>query len=270
MNPIIFSIGKFQFRWYTALIILAFLCVSALVSIEGRKFKFNKDFLFNLIFWTVIMAFLGARIYYVIFNWSYYSKNLSEIFKIWQGGLAIHGGLIAGAITIFIYSKKYKVNPLKVFDIVAVPMLLGQAIGRWGNFFNSEAHGTITTIAKLKSLHVPNFIIKGMNIDGIYYQPTFLYESLWCLLCFLILLIVRRYRYIKTGQLTALYMILYSIGRFFIETFRTDSLMLGGFKVAQIVSFIMIIAGLILFFVCKKKSKFENLYNENLNKEIDF
>ena len=270
MNPIAFKIGIFELRWYTIFIIVAFLIVSLLVVREGKKFGFSNDFLFNLIFWTVIIAFLGARIYYVLFNWDYYSSHLDEIIKIWQGGLAIHGGLIAGSITVIFYAKKYKANIFKLLDIICVPMFLGQAIGRWGNFFNSEAHGAATTIGKLKSLHVPQFIINGMQIDGIYYQPTFLYESLWCLMCFLILLIVRRYKYIKNGQLIALYMILYSMGRFVIESSRTDSLMFLGFKAAQIISVIMMITGIVLFFVLKKKSKFENLYNEKLEKEINF
>ena len=270
MNPVAISLGPLEIRWYTILIILAFLIVSFFISKEAKRFKFSKDFIFNLIFWTVIMSFLGARIYYVIFNWSYYASHLDEIIKIWQGGLAIHGGLIAGTITILVYSKKYKVNVLKLLDIVVVPLLLGQAIGRWGNFFNSEAHGAATSLNALQSLHIPRFIINGMNIGGVYYQPTFLYESLWCLIGFIVLLFIRRYKYIKIGQITALYLVWYGVGRFFIEASRTDSLMLGGFKSAQIISVIMFVGGIILFFALHRKSKFENLYNNISDDEIEF
>ncbi len=270
MNPIAISLGKFEIRWYTLFIIIAFLIVSFLVFKEAKKFNFSKDFMFNLIFWIIIIGFLGARIYYVLFNWNYYSNHLDEIIKIWQGGLAIHGGLIAGTFTIFVYAKKYKVNFLKLLDIICVPLLLGQAIGRWGNFFNSEAHGAATTIQVLQSFHIPKFIINGMNIDGIYYHPTFFYESILCLIAFIVLFFIRRFKYIKIGQTTALYLIFYGIIRFFIESSRTDSLIFFGFKAAQVISIIMIILGLILFFALYRKSKFENLYNEVNEEQINF
>ena len=115
-----------------------------------------------------------------------------EACKIWEGGLAIHGGLIAGLLVILLYCKKYKVRAIRMFDFIVPALLLAQAIGRWGNFFNSEAHGPATTLAHLQSLHIPSFIIEGMKIDGIYYTPTFLYESIWCLIGFIVILIVRR------------------------------------------------------------------------------
>lgn len=270
MNPFVFELGSFSLRWYTLIIFIAFVVVSYLVFKECKRFNLNKDYVFNLIFWTVIFGFLGARLYYVIFNWSYYSGNLLEIIKVWQGGLAIHGGIIAGVITIIVYTKKYSVNTLKILDICSVPLLLGQAIGRWGNFFNSEAHGSATTLSKLESLHIPEFIIKGMEIDGIYYHPTFFYESIWCLLGFIILLVIRRNKYTKIGSLICLYLMWYSFGRFFIESMRTDSLMFGGFKAAQLLSIVLFAISFIYLVFINKKSKFENLYNEMGRQEINF
>jgi phosphatidylglycerol:prolipoprotein diacylglycerol transferase len=149
-----------------------------------------------------------------------------------------------------------------MLDMIVVGLLIGQAIGRWGNFFNGEAHGPMTSLEFLTSLHLPNFIIEGMKIHGIYYQPTFFYESLWCLIGFILILIFRRRYYRKIGQTTAFYMIWYGIGRFFIESMRTDSLMLGNFKIAQIVSIILVVIGIILMIYKNQGSKLVNRYND--------
>ena len=269
MNPILFSIGSFNIRWYSLFILIAVIIGMYLFTKEGKRFGISSDFLFNLAFWTIVFGIIGARIYYVIFNFSEYKDNLISVLEIWNGGLAIHGGLIAGFITMFLYCKKYKFNILKATDMIVVPVILGQAIGRWGNFFNSEAHGAVTSLYRLEQLHIPKFIIDGMKIGGLYYHPTFLYESLWCILGFIILLIVRRFKYIKKGQITSIYLMWYSLGRFFIEAMRTDSLMLGGFKAAQIVSILLFILGLIMFMILSRKGKFEDLYNEE-EKEVKF
>lgn len=229
---------------------------------ESKRFKIPENYMTNLIILTLIFGIIGARIYYVIFEWPYYSKNLLEILKVWEGGLAIHGGIIAGLLFVNIYTKKYKLNTLKMLDMIVVGLIIGQAIGRWGNFFNSEAHGGITTLEFLTSLHLPNFIIEGMKIHGIYYHPTFLYESFWCIIGFIIMLIYRRRYYRKIGQVTAFYMIWYGIGRFFIESMRTDSLMLGNFKIAQIISIIFIILGILLMIIKVREPKTENRYND--------
>ncbi len=263
MNPVLFSIGNIEIMWYSVLILIGIIIGLFLVIKEGEKFGYDKDFLFNLIFWTIIFAFLGARIYYVIFNFSLYQNDPFAIFKIWEGGLAIHGGLIFGAIMIFIYGKKHKVNVIRILDIIAPAIILAQSIGRWGNFFNSEAHGPVTSLATLQNLNIPEFIIDGMFINGNYYHPTFLYESIWCLIGFIVLLIIRKFKYVKCGQMISIYLIWYGIGRFFIESMRTDSLMAGGFKAAQIVSIIMILGGIIYTIYINRKSKFENLYNAN-------
>lgn len=261
MNPILITIGSIEIKWYSVLILLGVTLSIHMLIKEGKRYNVSKDFLFNLAFWTVIFGILGARLYYVIFNWEHYSNDLTSIFKIWNGGLAIHGGIIAGFITMFIYCKKYKANLLKITDMTVVPLLISQAIGRWGNYFNSEAHGVVTSYEQLKNLLIPEYVINGMEIAGLYYHPTFYYEFIWCLIGFIILLVLRRLKYIKTGQLTAIYLMWYSFGRFFVESLRTDSLMLGGFKVAQIISIILFITGLIMLMILSRKGKFEDLYN---------
>ena len=259
MNPIAFSLFGYEVKWYSIMILIGALIGYFLIDRESKKFKINKDFIFNMFFWTLIIGIIGARLYYVMFSWDYYGSHVNEIWHIWEGGLAIHGGIIFGLITLSLYCKKK--------DIVVPSLILAQAIGRWGNFFNSEAYGAATTLEHLKSLPIPSFVINGMNINGIYYTPTFFYESMWCLLGFILLLIYRRTKFSKVGQLTALYLIWYGLGRFFIEASRTDSLIFFGFKIAQIVSIIMIIIGVCLIINSAKKSKYEDLYNDINNIE---
>ena len=270
MNPVLVTIFGFDIRWYSVLLLIAIIIGLYLFMKEGQKYEFSKDFLFNLAFWVIIFAFIGARLYYVIFNYKYYLNDPISIFKVWEGGLAIHGGLIGGFITLVLYCRRYHTRITKITDMLSIPLLLGQAIGRWGNFFNGEAHGSATTLFALRNSHIPNFIIEGMQINGVYYHPTFFYESLWCLLGVLVLLVVRHYKYLKVGQLTSIYLMWYSVGRFFIESIRTDSLMLGGFKVAQLVSIALFILGLFIFMILSRKGKFEDLYTEAKGSEIHF
>lgn len=265
MNPIAFTVFGFDIRYYSLLILLAVFFAYALITKEARKFKIPGDFVFNLFFWTLIFGIIGARLYYVIFNWEYFSSHINEIWQIWNGGLAIHGGIIVGLITLSIYCRKYNFRIMRMLDMCAGPMILAQAIGRWGNFFNSEAYGVATTLEHLQSLHIPQFVIDGMYINGVYYTPTFFYESMWCIIAFIIIFIFTKRRYTKVGQPTALYLILYGAGRFFIEASRTDSLIFMGFKMAQIVSVIMVVIGVIIFILGAQKSKFEDLYNDNNN-----
>lgn len=265
MNPVLIDLGIIKIYWYSILIFLAILTGGTIVLKESKRFNIPENFMLNLFFWIIPVSLIGARLYYVIFNWSLYANDLASIFKVWEGGLAIHGGIIAGLIFAIIYTQKYKVNTLFILDFIVVGVIIGQAIGRWGNFFNGEAHGGIVAYETLKKFLLPDFIIQGMKIDGNYYQPTFLYESIWCLIGFGVLLYIRRLKYIKIGQITCCYFIWYGIGRFFIESLRTDSLMLGSFKVAQIVSLIMIITGIIFLFILGRGSKFNNQYNDVTN-----
>lgn len=268
MNPIMFSLGPIEFRWYSVLILIACFLTSYLAQKEGERFGFQKEFTFNLLFWSLLGSILGARLYYVLFNLDIYLKEPIEIIKIWHGGLAIHGGLIAGLLVAIIYCKKYKVRLVRILDVIVVPLLLAQAIGRWGNFFNQEAHGVATTVTHLKALLIPNFIIKGMTIDGVVYTPTFLYESIVCLIGFIILAVIRRGKYTKVGTMTSSYLMIYGFLRFFIEISRTDALMIGGFKIAQIVSVIMFSVGLGMAMIISRKGKFEDLYNDKDNNTI--
>ena len=269
MDRYIFSIGDVNIEWYSVLIVIGAILAIIMIIREAKRYGYPKDFVFNMCFWTIIVGIIGARLYYVLFNLDLYT-NIVDVFKIWEGGLAIHGGIIFGLITCFLYCKKYKVRTVRVVDFIVPGLLLAQAIGRWGNFFNGEAHGAVTSLGALQDLHIPNFIIEGMNIGGVYYQPTFLYESLWCLLGVIVILIVRRLKITKVGQPTAIYLMWYGLGRFFIETMRTDSLMLGGFKVAQIVSVIMIIVGLIVIMITGRKGRYEDLYDQDEQETIKF
>ena len=256
MNPILLDLGFIQIRWYSVLILFAFIIGYFLVINRCKKKGISTMQISDVCFYLIIVCIIGARLYYCLFNLKDY-KNIIDIFKIWEGGLAIHGGVIAGIIFIYFYTKKKKISLLDVLDIFAPALVLGQAIGRWGNFFNSEAFGPETTLSILKSLNIPEFIIDGMYIDHAYHHPTFLYESIGCLIIFIIIMIVRNLKTIKSGQIASIYFIFYGIIRFFIESLRQDSLMLFNLKVAQLVSIIMIIIGLYLFIRPCIRSKYD-------------
>ncbi len=268
MDRVAVDLGPIQIYWYSIFIFIGLLVASILIFKEARRRNIDEDFLVNLIFNTIIIGLIGARLYYVLFNLPYYIANPIEIFAIWNGGLAIHGGVFAALIFIIIYCKKHEVNCLQILDIMVVGLIIGQAIGRWGNFFNGEAYGQITSLEELKEQQIPMFIINGMYILGEYRQPTFFYESTWCLSGFLAMLIIRKYKYLKRGQLTGFYLFWYGFGRFLIESMRTDALMLGSLKMAQIVSIVFIIVGIILFFynVFKSTKEDKKLYTEDLTK----
>ena len=159
MDPVLFDFGFIQVRWYSVILLASFIIGMFFVFREGKRLGIDKDFLFNLMFWTIVFSLIGARLYYVLFNFSEYSNNLIEIVKVWHGGLAIHGGIIAGVITVIVYTKKYNVDIFKVLDILAPALLIGQAIGRWGNFFNSEAHGAATSLQLCKIFIFPNLLL---------------------------------------------------------------------------------------------------------------
>lgn len=254
MDRILISIGPITIYWYSFLIFLSILIGLLIVKKEVVKTKLDKDFIFDLIFYLIPVAIIGARIYYVIFNYSVFKDNFIDVFKIWEGGLAIYGAVIAGILFTIYYCKKKKQSILLTLDILAPCLVLGQAIGRWGNYFNGEAHGVVTSLEYLKSIHIPNFIINGMYINGNYYIPTFLFESIWCIIVFIILILVRnKIKYKKEGIIVCLYFILYSLGRFFIEGLRTDSLYLFNFRVSQIVSILLIIIGIVGIILLNKK-----------------
>ena len=194
MDRVALEIGPIQIYWYSIFIFLGLLIASIIIFKEARKRNIDEDFLINLIFNTIIIGLIGARVYYVLFNIPYYASNPIEILAVWNGGLAIHGGIFAAVTFILIYCKKKNVNSLQLLDIIVVGLIIAQAIGRWGNFFNSEAYGQVTTYAELKAQQIPTFIINGMYILGEYRQPTFFYESTWCFAGFLAMLIIRKYK----------------------------------------------------------------------------
>ena len=266
MERVAIDFGPIQIYWYSIIVFVGLLVGSIIIFKEARKRKISEEFLINLICDSIIIGIIGARLYYVLFNLSYYLHNPLEIFAFWNGGLAIHGGVFAALIFIIIYCKKNKINILQTLDVVVVGLIIGQAIGRWGNFFNAEAYGQITTLSTLQSQGIPKFIIDGMYILGEYRQPTFLYESVWCLAGFIALLIIRKCKYLKRGQLTGFYLIWYGLARFVIEAMRSDSLMLGNLKIAQVVSVIFVLAGMILavYNVIKSTNEDQKLYTEDL------
>ena len=265
MNPVAFTLFNFEVRWYSLFILIGAALAFFLMSHEAKRLNIKKDFIFNTFFWALLFGIIGARLYYVLFHWGYFASHTGEIWQIWQGGLAIHGGIIFGIITIFIYSKKHNFRPIRFLDIAAPALIIAQAIGRWGNFANAEAYGAATTYAHLKSLGIPNFIIDGMYINGTYYTPTFLYESIWCIIGFIVIYFLRKRKFTKVGDATAIYLIWYSIGRFFIEASRTDSLMFLNFKVAQLISIALIIIGIVILVLNARKNKYEDLYNDVTN-----
>lgn len=245
IDPTAFNLGPLSIKWYGIIIAVGIL-IGYFIAQESLKYVgLHKDTLVDIIFYSALFGFLMARIYFVIFQWPYYMENPGEIPKIWHGGIAIHGGLIGGFITGIIVCKIKNLNPFQIGDIVAPSIILAQGIGRWGNFMNHEAHGDPVSRSFLENLHIPDFIINNMYIEGVYYHPTFLYESVWDILGFIILITVRKH--LRVGETFTLYLIWYSVGRFFIEGLRTDSLMLtSNIRVAQLVSVILIIIGLVL------------------------
>ncbi|MFE8810311.1 prolipoprotein diacylglyceryl transferase [Staphylococcus aureus] len=245
IDPVAFNLGPLSVRWYGIIIAVGILLGYFVAQRALVKAGLHKDTLVDIIFYSALFGFIAARIYFVIFQWPYYAENPGEIIKIWHGGIAIHGGLIGGFIAGVIVCKVKNLNPFQIGDIVAPSIILAQGIGRWGNFMNHEAHGGPVSRAFLEQLHLPNFIIENMYINGQYYHPTFLYESIWDVAGFIILVNIRKH--LKLGETFFLYLTWYSIGRFFIEGLRTDRLMLtSNIRVAQLVSILLILISISL------------------------
>lgn len=245
IDPVAFNLGPLSVRWYGIIIAVGILLGYFVAQRALVKAGLHKDTLVDIIFYSALFGFIAARIYFVIFQWPYYAENPGEIIKIWHGGIAIHGGLIGGFIAGVIVCKVKNLIPFQIGDIVAPSIILAQGIGRWGNFMNHEAHGGPVSRAFLEQLHLPNFIIENMYINGQYYHPTFLYESIWDVAGFIILVNIRKH--LKLGETFFLYLTWYSIGRFFIEGLRTDSLMLtSNIRVAQLVSILLILISISL------------------------
>lgn len=265
IDPVAFHLFGWPIRWYGIFIGAAILIALTFASRDFRKKGWDEEFILDAAVWSILIGFIGARAYYVLFELDYYLQNPGEILQIWNGGIAIYGGVIAGGLTLYFYAKSKKMDPLFVTDTVAPYLLLAQGIGRWGNFVNQEAHGGATSLEFLRDkLHLPQFIVEGMHIDGTYYHPTFLYESLWNVLGVIVLLVLRsRKKTLRIGETTLLYLIWYSFGRFFIEALRTDSLWWGPFRVSQVLAGILFIIGIIIFVARRMNDTYYDYYSDH-------
>ena len=250
MNPVALQLGPISIRWYAICIVSGLILAVYLSMKEAPRKKIDPDAIIDFILIAFPLAIVGARLYYVIFEWGYYSQHPGEIFAIWNGGIAIYGGLLTGALVLYLFSRRRLIEPIDFLDIAAPSVMIAQSIGRWGNFFNQEAYG-----AAVKSLnYLPSFIRNQMYIDGSYRQPTFLYESSWNFLGFLLILILRRKpQFLRQGEITAFYLIWYGFGRMIIEGMRTDSLMFAGLRVSQWLSMILILVGLAIIIYQRRK-----------------
>lgn len=254
-QPILFELGWLKIHWYGFLIAMGILLSFLVVSYLAKQYKIKKDHLYNLAFYLIIFGLLGDRFYYVIYAWEYYSHNLLDIFKIWQGGLAIHGAMIAGLIVIYIYGKRHNIKFGLLADLLVVALPLAMAIGRWGNYFNMELFGRPTDLPWGIPIIESKRPIEFIDFD--YFHPTFLYESLWNFFIFIILFAWHKIRLIKNknnleqiqgwGNITLAYFVLYSVGRFLNEFLRQDySPYFLGLRWAQFTSLVIITICLII------------------------
>ena len=233
-DPIAFTIFGIDIRWYGILIAFGMLAAVLLSCRRAPRHGFTDEDVLDIALWMLPIGVIGARVYYVLFNLDYYT-TFSSMLDIRSGGLAIHGGLIFGILTVIVVARRKNIEPLNVLDCFIPTVALAQAIGRWGNFFNGEAHGG------------PTDLPWAILVDGEMVHPTFLYESIWCLILFFALSWFDKNKRTAHGQTLALYLIFYSLGRFFVESLRTDSLMIGPFRQAQVISVCAIIFGIILY-----------------------
>ncbi|ERK57172.1 prolipoprotein diacylglyceryl transferase [Gemella bergeri ATCC 700627] len=253
INPIAFHLFSKPIYWYGIIIATTVLIAYLMAEKEATKRGLPDEIMLDLLLRMLPVAFIFARLYYVVFRWDNYSKNPGEIIAIWDGGIAIYGGLIGGFLVLYFFAKKRNIKIIKLLDIIAPSLLIGQALGRWGNFFNHEAFGGIVTRKYLQDRLIPNFIIENMYIDGAYRQPTFLYESLWCVVALIILLVVRNK--LSQSEVFVGYLILYGTERFIVEGMRTDSLYLGVFRISQVLSLVFVIGSLIYLILLNTKYK---------------
>lgn len=247
IDPVAFHLGPITVRWYGVIIVTGIILAYLVAQKEGKKRGLPEDFFSDLLLWAIPISIISARTYYVIMRWDYYGAHPGKIIEIWNGGIAIHGALIGAIVTTYVFCKLRGISFLKVADIAAPSILIGQIIGRWGNFMNQEAYGGPVSREFLENLLLPNWLIEQMYIHdlGSYVHPTFLYESSWNFVGLIILLILRKVN-LRRGEMFFGYLIWYSIGRFFIESMRTDSLYLvGELRAAQVVSILAMIIGMV-------------------------
>ncbi len=253
IDRVAFELFSAPIYWYGIIIAAGLLCGILTASLAAKKLGENTDIPVDLAIFCGPVAIIFARIYYVIFNLSYYLQAPSEIFNLRSGGIAIYGAVIGAVAAAFVYCRIKKYETLRVFDIGAVGLITGQMIGRWGNFFNQEAFGSNTSLpwgmySENTSAHLAELKLNGLDVNpALPVHPTFLYESLWCLGVLVILFIIlKHHRY--NGQMFFAYCTLYGLGRFWIESLRTDSLMLGPVRISQLVALISVLMFGFLYF----------------------
>ena len=245
LDPIAFYLFSKPIYWYGIII--------AMADHEATKRGLKKETMLDLLLIALPIAFIFARAYYVVFRWDYYSTRKDEIIAIWDGGIAIYGGLLGGFLVLYFFARRRGIKIIKMLDIIAPSLLVGQMLGRWGNFFNHEAYGEVVSREFLEKRFIPDFIIENMYIDGAYRQPTFLYESLWCFIALVILLLIRNK--LAQSEVFAMYIVLYGVERFIVEGMRTDSLYIGSLRVSQVLSLVFVIGSLIYLIMLNTKYK---------------
>jgi len=263
LNRVFFQLGPISIYWYGVIIATGLFLGLYLATKEADRLGLKKDLIVDLIVFATPIAIVFARIYYIIFEWEMYQGGpWWKLIAVWEGGIAIHGALIGAVLTAIVYARIKKVSFWQLADIIAPSLILGQAIGRWGNFMNQEAHGGPMSEAAYENFHqyLPDFIMNQMCIDGTLYYPTFLYESFWNIIVFIILILLRKYNPLR-GEIFLSYVIFYSIGRFFIEGLRTDSLYFGPIRQAQLFSIVLIVVAIIFIIVRRKMKLADRRYN---------
>ena len=268
LSRVLISVGNFTIYWYGVLLALGFLVGVSYALKRSKEFGVHADRASDVILISAVGAIICARLYYVVFSWEYYSKHTDEIFKIWNGGIAIYGAVIGAFLTAIVACKIRKVKFLPLADTAAGGLLIGQAIGRWGNFVNIEAFGENTDLPwGMTSPTIVNYLTSvqedmtalGVTIDpNAPVHPTFFYESMWCLIGFLLIALVLTKRRRFDGELLLFYIGWYGLGRFFIEGLRTDSLMLGTIRVSQLVAILCVIVAVLAWLVIRSKIKSAN------------
>lgn len=278
LNKVAFTIFGLDVYWYGILIAIGVILALFVVQKEAKRLGQNPEVYADCLIYTLVFSILFARIYYVIFSWDYFKNNLNEIFYIRNGGIAIYGGIIGAGITIWLYTKIKKLDFLEFTDTAIIGLLIGQIIGRWGNFINREAFGGYTdSLFAMRYLKnqvnnlTPDVLNNIITIDGVEYiqvHPAFLYESLWNLGVLIIILLYRKNKRFN-GEISALYFILYGIGRVWIESLRTDSLIITGTNIAvsQLLSIILIIVFTLFIFIKSRKHNFKNKQEDITNEK---
>ncbi len=267
VNRVAFELFGLPIYWYAIIIVSGVIIAMWLSTREAVRVGLKPDDVTDFMLIGLPVSIIGARLYYILFDLQYYIDDPSQIFNIRSGGIAIYGALIAGGIWLYFFCQRNFISPWTFLDIAAPSVLLAQGIGRWGNFMNHEAFGAEVSRSFLESLYIPKFIIDNMFIDEAYRQPTFLYESVWNVIGFIVLIFLRKKTgLLKEGEVFLSYLIWYGFGRFFIEGMRTDSLYLfGDIRVSQALSALLFF-GAIGLLIWRRKNQTLKDYNRSFGK----